>query len=187
MAMMAYDEKRILEMLHEDDISRRRAFESIVRNFSEQLYWQIRHMVLSHDDANDILQNTFIKAWTNLDSFMGYSRISTWLYRIAINETLTFLNKQKNTVPIEADEEGEMSIAERLESDPYFDGDLTERQLQEAIATLPEKQRMVFNMKYFNEMKYEEISELLGTSVGALKASFHIAVKKIEEYFNNID
>jgi RNA polymerase sigma-70 factor (ECF subfamily) len=118
---------------------------------------------------------------------MGYSRISTWLYRIAINETLTFLNKQKNTVPIETDEEGEMSIAERLESDPYFDGDLTERQLQEAIATLPEKQRMVFNMKYFNEMKYEEISELLGTSVGALKASFHIAVKKIEEYFNNID
>jgi RNA polymerase sigma-70 factor (ECF subfamily) len=187
MAMMAYDERRILEMLHEDDISRRRAFESIVSNFSEQLYWQIRHMVLSHDDANDILQNTFIKAWLNLDSFMGYSRISTWLYRIAVNETLTFLNRQKETVPIETDEEGELSIADRLESDPYFDGDLTERQLQEAIATLPDKQRMVFNMKYFNEMKYEEISEVLGTSVGALKASFHIAVKKIEEYFNKID
>ena len=185
--MMAYDERRILEMLHEDDISRRRAFESIVSNFSEQLYWQIRHMVLSHDDANDILQNTFIKAWLNLDSFMGYSRISTWLYRIAVNETLTFLNRQKETVPIETDEEGELSIADRLESDPYFDGDLTERQLQEAIATLPDKQRMVFNMKYFNEMKYEEISEVLGTSVGALKASFHIAVKKIEEYFNKID
>ena len=185
--MMAYDERRILEMLHEDDISRRRAFESIVSNFSEQLYWQIRHMVLSHDDANDILQNTFIKAWLNLDSFMGYSRISTWLYRIAVNETLTFLNRQKETVPIETDEEGELSIADRLESDPYFDGDLTERQLQEAIATLPDKQRMVFNMKYFNEMKYEEISEALGTSVGALKASFHIAVKKIEEYFNKID
>ena len=174
-------------MLHEDEISRRRAFESIVSNFSEQLYWQIRHMVLSHDDANDILQNTFIKAWINLDSFMGYSRISTWLYRIAVNETLTFLNRQKETVPIETDEDGELSISDRLESDPYFDGDLTERQLQEAIATLPDKQRMVFNMKYFNEMKYEEISEILGTSVGALKASFHIAVKKIEEYFNNID
>lgn len=187
MAMMAYDERRILEMLHEDDISRRRAFESIVSNFSEQLYWQIRHMVLSHDDANDILQNTFIKAWINLDSFMGYSRISTWLYRIAVNETLTFLNRQKETVPIETDEDGELSISDRLESDPYFDGDLTERQLQEAIATLPDKQRMVFNMKYFNEMKYDEISEILGTSVGALKASFHIAVKKIEEYFNNID
>ena len=187
MAMMAYDERRILEMLHEDEISRHRAFEAIVRNFSEQLYWQIRHMVLSHDDANDILQNTFIKAWTNLDSFMGYSRISTWLYRIAINETLTFLNKQKPNIPIETDEDGEMSIADRLESDPYFDGDETERQLQAAIATLPDKQRLVFNMKYFNEMKYEEISEALGTSVGALKASFHIAVKKIEEYFNNSD
>ena len=187
MAMMAYDERRILEMLHEDDISRRRAFESIVNNFSEQLYWQIRHMVLSHDDANDILQNTFIKAWTNLDSFMGYSRISTWLYRIAVNETLTFMNKQKPNVPLETDNDGELSIADQLESDPYFDGDQTERQLQEAIATLPDKQRMVFNMKYFNEMKYEEISEVLGTSVGALKASFHIAVKKIEEYFNKID
>ena len=95
MAMMAYDERRILEMLHEDDISRRRAFEAIVNNFSEQLYWQIRHMVLFHDDANDILQNTFIKAWTNLDSFMGYSRISTWLYRIAVNETLTSLTGRK--------------------------------------------------------------------------------------------
>ena len=138
-------------------------------------------MVLSHDDANDILQNTFIKAWTNLDSFMGYSRISTWLYRIAVNETLTFLNKQKSNLPLETDDEGELSLADQLESDPYFDGDQTERQLQ------PEKQRMVFNMKYFNEMKYEEISEVLGTSVGALKASFHIAVKKIEEYFNKID
>ena len=187
MAMMAYDERRILEMLHEDDISRRRAFEAIVRNFSEQLYWQIRHMVLSHDDANDILQNTFIKAWTNLDSFMGYSRLSTWLYRIAVNETLTFLNRQKPTVPLETDNDGELSIVEQLESDPWFDGDLTERQLQEAIATLPDKQRMVFNMKYFNEMKYEEISEVLGTTVGALKAAFHIAVKKIEEYFNKID
>lgn len=186
MAMMAYDERRILEMLREDEISRRRAFESIVNNFSQQLYWQIRHMVLSHDDANDILQNTFIKAWTNIDSFMGYSRISTWLYRIAVNETLTFLNRQKATMSIDADTE-ELSVADRLESDPYFDGDLTERQLQEAIATLPDKQRMVFNMKYFNEMKYEEISEVLGTSVGALKASFHIAVKKIEEYFNKID
>ncbi len=187
MAMMAYDERRILEMLHEDDISRRRAFEAIVSNFSEQLYWQIRHMVLSHDDANDILQNTFIKAWINLDSFMGYSRISTWLYRIAVNETLTFLNRQKANVPLETDNEGELSLADQLESDPYFDGDQTERQLQEAIATLPDKQRMVFNMKYFNEMKYEDISEVLGTSVGALKASFHIAVKKIEEYFNKID
>ena len=109
------------------------------------------------------------------------------LYRIAINETLSFLNRQKSTVPLDTGSDDELSIADQLESDPYFDGDLTERQLQEAIATLPDKQRMVFNMKYFNEMKYEEISEVLGTSVGALKASFHIAVRKIEEYFNNID
>lgn len=184
---MAYDEKKILEMLRGDDVLRRRAFESIVNNFSEKLYWQIRHMVLSHDDANDILQNTFIKAWMNLDSFMGYSKISTWLYRIAVNETLTFLNKQKQTVSIYSDSNEDLSVADSLEGDTYFDGNETERQLQEAIATLPEKQRMVFNMKYFNEMKYEEISEALGTSVGALKASYHIAVKKIEEFFNNKD
>lgn len=144
-------------------------------------------MVLSHEDANDLLQNTFIKAWVNLDSFMGYSKISTWLYRIAINETLTFLNRHKATVSIDSVPENEQSIANRLESDPFFDGDQTERQLQEAIASLPDKQRMVFNMKYFNEMKYDEISQILGTSVGALKASFHIAVKKIEEFFKNVD
>ncbi len=187
MGLMAYDERRILEMLREDEVSRRRAFEAIVRNFSEQLYWQIRHMVLDHDDANDILQNTFIKAWTNIDSFMGYSRISTWLYRIAVNETLTFLGRQKNVLSLDDESDETGSVSDRLESDPYFDGDATERQLQEAIATLPEKQRLVFNMKYFNEMKYEEISEILGTSTGALKASFHIAVKKIEEFFNNAD
>ena len=187
MAMMAYDERRILEMLHEDEISRRRAFESIVNNFSEQLYWQIRHMVLSHDDANDILQNTFIKAWTNLDSFMGYSRISTWLYRIAVNETLTFMNKQKPNVPLETDNDGELSISDQMESDPYFDGDQTERQLQEAIATLPDKQRLVFNLKYFDEMKYEDMSSLLDTSIGALKASYHHAVRKISAFFDNLD
>lgn len=186
-ARMAYDENRILEMLREDEVSRRRAFEAIVQNFSEPLYWQIRHMVLSHDDANDILQNTFIKAWTNIESFMGYSRISTWLYRIAVNEALTFLNKQKTIVSIDADSPEDQGIVDTLESDPFFDGNETELQLQKAIATLPDKQRLVFNMKYFNEMKYEEISDILGTSVGALKASFHIAVKKIEEYFNNND
>lgn len=184
--MMAYDEQRILEMLRDDEVSRRRAFEAIVRNFSEPLYWQIRHMVLSHDDANDILQNTFVKAWTNIESFMGYSRISTWLYRIAVNETLTFLNRQKMTVPIDTGAD-EQNICDTLESDPYFDGDETEAQLQAAIATLPDKQRLVFNMKYFNEMKYEEMSDVLGTSVGALKASFHIAVRKIEDYFNRND
>ena len=180
------NESVILDMLHKDEQSRRRAFESIVQANSEQLYWHIRQMVLNHDDANDILQNTFIKAWTNIDSFQANSKISTWLYRIAINETLTFINKQRNVTSIDIDDP-DISIGDKLESDPYFDGNETERQLQEAIATLPEKQRMVFNMKYFEEMKYEDISDILGTSVGALKASFHLAVKKIEEFFNKID
>ena len=138
-------------MLHKDEQSRRRAFESIVQANSEQLYWHIRQMVLNHDDANDILQNTFIKAWTNIDSFQANSKISTWLYRIAINETLTFINKQRNITSIDIDDP-DIGVGDRLESDPYFDGNETERQLQEAIATLPEKQRMVFNMKYFDDM-----------------------------------
>lgn len=183
---MAFDEKKTIGMLRADDASKSRAFEEIVRTFSEQLYWQIRHMVYSHDDANDLLQNTFIKAWQNIDSFQGYSKISTWLYRIAINETLTFINRQKVMQTVAIDDP-DVNLDERLEGDPYFDGNETEEQLQQAIATLPEKQRMVFNMKYFDEMKYEDMSEILGTSVGALKASYHIAVKKIEDYFNNLD
>lgn len=184
--MMPFNEEKVIEMLRKDEASRSRAFEQIVREYSEPLYWQIRHMVYSHDDANDILQNTFIKAWTNIDSFQGYSKISTWLYRIAINEALTFLNKQRTAQSVAIDDP-EMNLSEQLEGDPYFDGNETETQLQEAIATLPEKQRLVFNLKYFDEMKYEDMSEMLGTSVGALKASYHIAVKKIEEYFNNLD
>lgn len=184
--MIPYDEKKVVEMLRQDEASKSRAFELVVREFSEPLYWQIRHMVYSHDDANDLLQNTFIKAWMNIDSFQGSSKISTWLYRIAINETLTFLNKQKMIQSVTIDDP-EINLGEQLEGDPYFDGNETEEQLQQAIATLPEKQRMVFNLKYFDEMKYEEMSEILGTSVGALKASYHIACKKIEEFFNNID
>ena len=173
-------------MLHEDEISRRRAFESIVNNFSEQLYWQIRHMVLSHDDANDILQNTFIKAWTNLDSFMGYSRISTWLYRIAVNESLDFLRRQKNQIVVSTDDGGH-SVSQTLMADRYFDGDHTEALLQEAISQLPDVQRTVFNLRYFDEMKYSDISRLLDTSEGALKASYHIAVKKISDFFKSRD
>ncbi|MBO7247849.1 MAG: sigma-70 family RNA polymerase sigma factor [Bacteroidaceae bacterium] len=184
--MEIQDESFLLKMLRKDEKSKRQAFESIVRANSEQLYWQIRQMVQNHEDANDILQNTFVKAWLNIDTFQAQSKISTWLYRIAINETLTFINKQKSSTFVDIDDT-DISIGDKLESDPYFDGNETERQLQEAIATLPEKQRLVFNMKYFNEMKYEDISDILGTSVGALKASFHLAVKKIEEFFHNID
>ena len=158
------------------------AFSAIVEEHSESIYWHVRRMVLAHDDANDIVQNTFVKAWINIGSFQGKSKISTWFYRIAVNETLTFLNKNQNALVSLDTPEG--AVAEMLESDTYFCGDSADVMFQEAVARLPEKQRLVFNMKYFSEMKYEEISEVLGTSVGALKASYHIAVKKIEEYLN---
>ena len=139
-------------------------------------------MVLSHDDANDLLQNTFIKAWTNIDYFRGEARMSTWLYRIALNECLTFLNKQRALNQLSIDD-AEADMVNRLESDPYFNGDETQKMFQKALITLPEKQRMVFNLKYFQEMKYEDMSEILGTSIGALKASYHHAVEKIENFF----
>jgi RNA polymerase sigma-70 factor (ECF subfamily) len=141
-------------------------------------------MVLSHDDADDLLQNTFMKAWTNIESFRGDSKLSTWLYRIAVNECITFLNRRKmrNQVSISDDE---MPLLNVLESDEYFEGDEALLKLQKAILTLPDKQRLVFNMRYFDDMKYEDISEISGTSVGALKASYHHAVKKIEDYLIN--
>lgn len=165
-----------------DPSTRREAFEEVVRIYSPQLYRQIRRMVLWHDDANDVLQDTLIKAWQALDRFRGEAQISTWLYRIAANECLGFLAKQKAQVSLE-----DADVERTLESDPYFDGDETQLMLQQALATLPEKQRLVFNLKYFEEMKYEEMSQILDTSVGALKASYHIAVKKIETYFNERD
>lgn len=169
----------------QDPATQRKAFEEVVNLFGEPLYWQIRRMVLDHDDANDLLQNTFIKAWTNIDQFRGEARLSTWLYRIALNECLNFLNKQKaqNSLSIQDNS----SIVNQLECDPFFDGDETQRLFQEAIHTLPEKQKIVFQLKYFQEMKYEDISEIMGTTVGALKASYHHAVKKIEDFFNQRD
>lgn len=152
----------------------------VVSQYSEQLYWQIRRMVLSHEDANDLLQNTFIKAWTNINYFRGEAKLSTWLYRIALNECLTFLNKQRATATLSLDDP-EANVLDKLESDPYFSGDKMQKALQKALLSLPEKQRMVFNLKYYQEMKYEEMSEIFGTSVGALKASYHHAVKKIEK------
>ena len=137
--------------------------------------------MLSHDDANDILQNTFIKAWTNIDYFRGDAKMSTWLYRIALNESLTFLNKQRANSQLSIDDT-DTEMLNKLESDPYFDGDETQKIFIEAIKRLPEKQQMVFNLKYFKEMKYEEIAEILGTSIGGLKASYHHAVKKIETF-----
>lgn len=176
--MDSYKEKEVIALLQNQD-TQREAFSRIVTRYSEQLYWQIRRMVLSHDDANDLLQNTFAKAWLNIDYFRGEAKLSTWLYRIAFNECLTFLNKQRATATIPLDDP-EAIIVEKLEGDSYFSGDETQKILQKALLALPEKQRIVFNLKYYQEMKYEEMSEILGTSVGALKASYHHAVKKIE-------
>lgn len=179
-----WNEKLIVEQLR-DTAQRERAFTLLVEHFKEQLYWQIRRMVLSHDDADDVLQNTFLKAWTGLDGFRGDAQLSTWLFRIANNETINFLERRRQQMSL--DEDGVASVAATLQSDPYFDGDETARQLQEAIAQLPDKQRQVFNLKYFQEMKYEDMSELLGTSVGALKASYHHAVRKIADFFQSRD
>ena len=183
--MTPYNEPEVLKLLQEES-TQRKGFEIIVAQYSEQLYWQIRRMVLSHEDANDLLQNTFIKAWTNIDYFRAEAKLSTWLYRIALNECLTFLNKQRATTTIAIDDP-EAMIVQKLESDSYYSGDQVQLLLQKALLTLPEKQRMVFNLKYYQEMKYEDMSEIFGTSVGALKASYHHAVKKIEKFLEEVD
>ena len=176
----SYNESEVLALL-QDENTQRKGFEMVVAQYSEQLYWQIRRMVFSHDDANDLLQNTFIKAWVNIDYFRAEAKLSTWLYRIALNECLTFLNKQRAAATVSLDDP-EADVLQRLEGDAYFSGDKAQMLLQKALLTLPEKQRMVFNLKYFQEMKYEEMSEIFGTSVGALKASYHHAIKKIEKF-----
>jgi RNA polymerase sigma-70 factor (ECF subfamily) len=143
-------------------------------------------MVESHDDANDIHQNTFLKAWQSVDGFRGDAKLSTWLYKIALNESITFLAKERKRLSLSIDDE-EGHLVNLIESDEYVDGDELALKLRKAVASLPEKQRMVFNMKYYDEMKYEQMSEILGTSVGALKASYHLAVKKVEQYFADND
>ncbi len=175
-------EYKLVQRLQDPD-EQKSAFADLVKSFSEQLYWQIRKMVLSHDDANDVLQNTFIKVWTNLSSFRGDSKLVTWLYKIAINESITFINKQRQQQNIALDDD-DIFLLSKLEADSYFDGDEAQMKLQKAVLTLPEKQRIVFNMKYFDDMKYEDMSSILDTSVGALKASYHHAVKKIEEFLS---
>lgn len=179
------DERELIARL-QDPATSARAFDTLMRTYGEQMYWQIRKMVLSHEDANDLLQNAFVKAWNNLPNFRGDARLSTWLYKIAVNESINFLNKERQRRQLTADDDDNF-LLESLEADPYFDGEELKLELQRAIASLPEKQRLVFNMRYFDEMKYEEISEILGTSVGALKASYHHAVKKISDYIAAID
>ena len=175
-----FNEEEILEQLRNPD-TQRQGFAHLVNEYSERLYWQIRKMVYSHDDANDILQDVFIKAWLNIEKFRGDAKLSTWLYKIAINESITFINRSKAKLNLSIDDTDSFLI-DKLEGDEYFDGDEAQLLLQQAIVTLPEKQRLVFQMKYFNEMKYDEMSDILGTSVGALKASYHHAVKKVERF-----
>ena len=179
-----YNEEQLIEQLH-DPKQCQAAFAKIVEKYSQGIYWQIRRMVFNHDDANDIMQNVFLKAWSNIDNFRGSAKLSTWLYKIAINDSITFINKERARNEASADDDS--FLLNNIEADPYFDGDEVQKKLQRAINSLPEKQRLVFNMRYYDEMKYEDISEILGTSVGALKASYHHALKKIETFFEECD
>ena len=160
-------------------------FDDIVAQYKERLYWQIRKIVLIHEDADDVLQNTFVKIWKGLQNFKGDSKIYTWIYRIAVNESISFLNKKKKQAQTFSEDYDEILI-NRLESDTWFDGDEMQLQLQKAVLKLPEKQRIVFNMRYFDEVKYSDMSEILDTSEGALKASYHHAVKKIEGMLKDV-
>ncbi len=157
------------------------AFRELLSLYKERLYWHIRKIVISHDDADDVLQNTFIKVYRSIDKFKGESKLYSWLYRIATNESITHINKNAKRKQI-SNEELQTRAINNLEADVYFEGDAIQLKLQKAISILPQKQQLVFNMKYFDDMKYKEISEILETSEGALKASYHIAVKKIETY-----
>jgi RNA polymerase sigma-70 factor (ECF subfamily) len=156
-------------------------FDGLVSDYKERLYWHIRRMVISHDDADDVLQNTFIKVFKNLENFKGESKLYTWLYRIATNESLTFLKKKARRLRIN-DEQLQQQLTDNLRSDPYFDGDALQIKLQNAINSLPQRQKQVFLLKYYEEMPYSEISTILETSEGSLKASYHHAVKKITKY-----
>tara|TARA_R110000796_G_scaffold35017_3_gene90146 strand:- start:124362 stop:124904 length:543 start_codon:yes stop_codon:yes gene_type:complete len=173
-------EELLVEQL-KTEATQSRAFELLVNTYKEKLYWHIRRIVLDHDDADDVLQNTFIKVFRNINGFKGDSKLYSWMYRIATNEALTFIKDKTKKLGI-TDSEVQDKMIRDLQSDVYFEGDYIQLALQKALNTLPEKQKLVFNMKYYQELKYEEISEILETSVGALKASYHLAVKKIEAF-----
>lgn len=176
-----------LEKRLRDPKQARAAFSEAITAFTEPLYWQIRRLVNNHDDTNDLLQNTFLKAWQNLENFRGEARLATWLHKIAINESLTFLDRQKRHETTSLDTDNAAIKANSVAADTMIDGDTLALKLRQAIETLPPKQQLVFNMRYYDEMKYEEISAILGTSVGALKASYHLATKKIEKYLRDED
>lgn len=184
MAIQAEDEE-ILNKFR-DDKTRNEAFNMLLKKYQQKIYWHVRRMVINHDDADDLTQDVFIKVWKNLPGFRNDAQLYTWMYRIATNECITFLNKKKQKNNISLDDV-DFELADTLSSSDQFTGDQIQMKLQQAILTLPDKQRLVFNMKYFDDMKYEEMSDVLGTSVGALKASFHLAVKKIEAFITSSD
>lgn len=177
------DDKELVAQL-QSDRQKEQAFRELMRLYKERLYWHIRNIVKSHDDADDVLQNTFIKIYKNINNFKGDSKLFSWIYRIATNESITFINKNAKRLNVTSEEVQQLAI-KTLASDVYFEGDAIQLKLQKAIATLPEKQQLVFNMKYFEDLKYKEMSDILETSEGALKASYHIAVKKIEAYLTD--
>lgn len=182
---MAVEDSVILQKF-EDEKTRHEAFSLLLQKYQQKVYWHIRRMVLNHDDADDLVQDVFIKVWKNLAKFRQDAQLYTWLYRIASNECITFLNKKKAKNNVSLDELPEQ-LTNNLNEENYFSGDAIQKKLQMALLTLPEKQKLVFNMKYYDDMKFQDISDVLGTSVGALKASYHLAVKKIEHYLSSTD
>lgn len=176
-------EELILQKIKNED-TRNYGFNLLVREYQERIYWHVRKMVVDHDDADDLVQEIFVKVWKNLGSFREDAKLFTWIYRIATNECLTFLKrkKRKYLIPIH---DVEQELSEKLDQDISISGDEVQLKLQKALLTLPDKQRLVFNMKYFDDMKFTEIAEITGTSVGGLKASYHHAVKKIEEFITH--
>lgn len=182
MAIILHDNELLLQFHNPE--TREKAFAAIIKKYQEKLYWHIRRMVVEHEDANDVLQNVFIRIWKGLDNFREDSQLYTWLYRIATNECLSFLELQKKKATVSF-EDVESTLSNRIKAEKNFDANKLEWKLQLAIQQLPEKQRVVFNLRYYDEMPYEEMSRVLETSEGALKASYHHAVKKIEDYILN--
>lgn len=176
-------EKQLIASLQSND-SKEQAFRTLVSEYKERLYWHIRRIVISHDDADDVLQNTFIKIFRSIDKFKGDSKLYTWMYRIATNESITFINKKAKRQLVSTEEIQKAAI-NSLTSDVYFEGNEAQLKLQKAIQQLPDRQQLIFKMKYFDDLTYEELSEILETSVGGLKSSYHIAVKKITAYIKN--
>lgn len=182
MATVLHDSELLVQFRNPH--TKEKAFTQIIKKYQERLYWHVRRMVVDHEDANDVLQNVFIRVWNGLENFREDSQLYTWLYRIATNESLTFIEQQKKKAAISLDD-AESALVNKVTADKHFDANKLEWKLQVAIQQLPEKQRVVFSLRYYDEMPYEEMSKVLETSEGALKASYHHAVKKIEDYILN--